>query len=125
MATHDTESQKTGTVKRVAFAILGLAGLAGMDQIASELVCVFGIPLKTALETLPTIILTAWHILQPGTFGYLRLLAGLVQVSGSWQFALTLIGARSYVVGRWRLPKTKGIFWKFHVDLTGSHSTLK
>ena len=92
MGTQDTGSRKTGTATG-AFAILGLAGLAWMQQIASGLLCVVGIPLGMALETLPTIVLTAWHIFQPCALGHLRVLEGLLQVSAPWQFVLMLTGA--------------------------------
>ena len=93
MGTRETKSRMTGAVKGAAFAILGLAALIGMEQITSRLVCVFGISLKIALETLPSILLTAWDILQPCAFGHLRLLEGVLQVSVSLQFVLTLTGA--------------------------------
>ena len=92
MATQDTRSRKTGTAKAAAFATLGLAGLAGIEKIASALVSFFCIPLRMALETLPSILLIAWHIFQPCGFSHLRLLEGLFQVSLSWKFALILTG---------------------------------
>jgi len=92
MAMQETKSRITGAGRGAAFAILGLAGLVGMEQITTGLVCVFSISLKMTLETLPSILLAAWHILQSCAFGHLRLLEGLLQVSVLWQF-LTLAGA--------------------------------
>jgi hypothetical protein len=92
MARHETNSQKTGTVRGVTLVILGLTGLAGMKQIVSALSCCFGTPLNMALETLPSILSAVWHMLQPCAFGHLGLLERLLQVSISWHFVLTLAG---------------------------------
>src|SRR5262245_32138502 len=93
MTTHETKSRKTSAPRGATFAILGFAGLAAMEHVASGLAGLLCFPLKMALETLPTIVLTAWHILQPCAFGHIGLLGGLLQVSTSWQFVLTLTGA--------------------------------
>lgn len=93
MATKETRSRKTGKATGAAYAILGLAGLVGMQQITSHLACFLGIPLEIALHPLPSILLRGWHILQPCAFGHLRLLEGLPHVSVSWRLVLTLTGA--------------------------------
>ena len=93
MATQETKSLKTRGARGAALAILGLAGLAGMEQIAGGLACIFGVSLNMALETLPSILLMAWHILQPCMLGHMRLLESLLQVSLSWQFILTVTRA--------------------------------
>lgn len=92
MATHKTKSRKLDMVRGAAFAILGLAGLAGIQQITSHLVCFLGIPLEIALNALPSILLRGWHMLQPYAFGHLRLLEGLLHISASWRLVLTLTG---------------------------------
>ncbi len=92
MATQETKSRKTGALKGATLAIFGLVGLAGMERMASGLACFFGIPLNMALETLPSILLTAWHMLQPCAFGHFGLLEDFLQVSLSWH-ALMLTGA--------------------------------
>ena len=88
-----TNSRRTGAAAGAAFAILGLGGLMSMEQAARGLVFLFGISLRMALETLPSVLLMGWHMLQPCVFGHLRLLDGLLQVFVSWQFVLTLTGA--------------------------------
>jgi len=93
MAAQETKSWKTGAITVGVFAILGFAGLAGIEQIAGGLVCVLGITLRMALATLPSILLRALPILQPCAFGHLRLLGGLLQVSASWKLVLMLTGA--------------------------------
>ena len=85
-----TTSSFCPSARAAASAVLTLAGLLGMDQVTNGLVCVFGISLKIALETLPAIVLTAWHLLQPYAFRHWGLLESLVQVCISLQFALTL-----------------------------------
>ncbi len=92
MTTHETESRKTGRVRELTFAILGLTGLAGIEQIVSAFNCFFGAPLNIALETLPSILLIAWHLLQHCAFGHVGLLERVLQVSLSWQFVLRLTG---------------------------------
>jgi len=89
MARHETNLWKTGTVRVATFAILGLTGLAGMEQIVSALGCFFSAPLNMALEALPSILLAGWHMLQPCAFGHWGLLERLLQVSLSWRFVLT------------------------------------
>lgn len=93
MATEETKSQKTGKAKGAAFAILGFTGLVGMQQVTSHLACFLGIPLEIVLDTLPSILLRGWHLLQPCAFGHLRLLEGLLHVSVSWKLVQTLTGA--------------------------------
>ena len=94
MATQKTRSQRISSTTRVALTLLGLTGLAGsLDQAACHLSCFVGITARALLETLPSIFLSAWHILQPCALGHWRLLEGLLQISVSgWQFALTLAG---------------------------------
>ena len=92
MAAQETKSWKTGAVTVAVFAILGLTGLIGMQQLTSRLACFLGIPLEIALETLPSIFLRVLHILQPCAFGHLRLLEGL-QVPVSWHFILAVTHA--------------------------------
>ena len=93
MASEERRSRKTGKAKGAAFAILGLTGLVGMQQITSHLACLLAVPLEILLDTLPSILLRSWHILQPCAFGHLRLLEGLLRVSVSWKIVLTLTGA--------------------------------
>jgi len=93
MATHKTKSRKIVTKRAATFAVLGLTGLAGMEQVVSALDCFFGNPLNMALETLPSILIAAWHMLQPCAFGHLGLLERLLQISLSRQVVLTLTGA--------------------------------
>ena len=93
MTTKIAESRKTGPLKGAASAVIALAGLLGMEQITNGLVCAFGVPLKTALESLPTIVLTVWHLLQPCALDHLRRLEGLLQFCVSLRFVLTLTGA--------------------------------
>ena len=93
MATEETRSRKAGKATGAAFAILGFTGLVGMQQVTSHLACFLGIPLEIVLDTLPSILLRGWHILQPCGFGHPRLLEGLLHVSLSWKLLLTLTGA--------------------------------
>lgn len=92
MATEETRSRKTGKAAGAAFAILGLTGLVGMQQITTHLACFLGVPLEIALDMLPSILLRSWHLLQPCAFGHLRLLQGLPHVCVSWKLVLTLTG---------------------------------
>lgn len=73
MATEETRSRKTGKATGAALAILGLTGLLAMQQITSHLACFLGVPLEIALDTLPSILVRGWYILQPCAFGHLRL----------------------------------------------------
>jgi hypothetical protein len=94
-ATQKTRSQRTSPVAGVALTIVGLAGLAGSQyQAACRMSDFLGIPLKVALETVPPILLTAWHLLEPCALGHLRFLEDLLQISAScWQFVVALAGA--------------------------------
>lgn len=93
MASEERGSRKTGKAKGAAFAILGLIGLVGMQQITSHLACFLGLPLEIALDTLPLILLRGWRMLQPCAFGHLLLLEGLLHTSVSWKLFLTLTRA--------------------------------
>lgn len=93
MARQEARSRRMGTVMGAALGILGLAGSTGIEQIAGGFDCVFGISLKMALETLPSILLMAWHILQTLRLDHMGLLEGLLQASVSWHFILTVTGA--------------------------------
>jgi hypothetical protein len=93
VATHKTKSRKIVTKRAASFAVLGLTGLAGMEQVVSAFGCLFGAPLNMALETLPSILMAAWHMLQPCALGHLGLLERLLQIPLSWQVVLTLTGA--------------------------------
>ena len=77
-----------------AFMLLGLASLfAGLNRCECLLSAFFRIPLNTVLETLPSVILAAWHVLGPCAFAHIRLLDGLLEVSLSCgQLALALGG---------------------------------
>lgn len=90
MAAQERKLWKTGAITVAVFAILELTGLIGMQQIASRLGCLLGIPLEIVLETLPSILLRVFHIFQPCAFGHLGLLEGLLQVSASWKLVLIL-----------------------------------
>jgi hypothetical protein len=94
-ATQKTRSQRISSVTGAALTVLGLAGSIGsLDQAACGLSDFIGSPLAIALQTLPSIILKAWHLLEPCALGHLRLLEGLLQISAScWQFVATLAGA--------------------------------
>ena len=93
MAKQKTESQRIGTVMGAALGILGLAGLADIEHVAGGFDCVFAISLKMALETLLSIPLMVWHILQTLRLDHMELLEGLLQASVSWHFILTVTGA--------------------------------
>ena len=93
MAGHETNSRMTGTVKGVAFAILGLTGLSVMEQIASGLGSSFGILLAMALEMAPSVLLAAWHILQPCVFVHIGFLERLLEISFFLVVRLALPGA--------------------------------
>ena len=82
-----------GSVARAALLFLGLSGLVGsLGTVVCRLETLLGIPLGAASETMLSIVLGAWHILQPCALGYLRLEV-LLQISGScWKFVLTLAG---------------------------------
>ncbi len=94
MATQKTQSQRISSITGAALTLLGLAALAGsLDQAACRVSCFLGIPMRAALEALPSILLAAWHILQPCALGHLRLVEGVVQISVCClQFVLTLAG---------------------------------
>ena len=65
-----------------ALTVLGLASLSGaLNHAACLLSAFFGFPVKTLLEVLPSVILAAWHVLEPCLFAHIRLLDGLLQVS--------------------------------------------
>jgi len=93
MGSHETNRWKIGTVREVTLAILGFAGLAVLEQVVRALSCFFGTPLNIALETLPSILFAAWHMLQPCAFGHWGLLERLLQVSLTWQVVLKLTAA--------------------------------
>jgi len=94
MAKRDAKSQKIGLMAIVASALLGFAGLVGsLGQVRCGLGYFLGVSLSAAFDILPSLLLEAWHILQPCTPIHLRLLEGLLQVSISWQFVLNLAGA--------------------------------
>jgi len=90
MAARGTKLRKTGTIMIAVFAILGLPGLIGMQQVTSRLACFLGISLEIALETLPSILLRVLHLLQPCAFVHLE---DLLQVSACWHFILTVTAA--------------------------------
>jgi hypothetical protein len=94
-ATQKTRSQRISSVAGVALTILGLAGLAGSQyQAACRMSDFLGIPLRVALETMPSILPTLWHLLEPCALGHLKFLDGLLQISLScWQFVVALPGA--------------------------------
>jgi len=95
MAARKTRTRKTGPVAGATLLFLGLSGLvSSLDGTICRLATFLGIPSWAAGETVPSIVLGAWHILQPCAFGHLRLLEALLQISGPcWQFVLTLAGA--------------------------------
>jgi hypothetical protein len=75
------------------FMLLGLGLLAGLNCCECPLSAFFGIPVKTALEALPSFLLAAWHFLGPCLCAHIRLLDGLLQVSLSCgQLALAFAG---------------------------------
>jgi hypothetical protein len=94
MATQKTRSEKISSVMLVALALSGLAVLAGsLDHAACRLSYFLGLPARAALETLPSILLGALHILQPCAFGDLKFLESFLQISAScWPFVLTFAG---------------------------------
>lgn len=61
------------------FMLLGLGFLAGLNHCQCPLSTFFGIPVKTVLEVLQSVILAAWHL--PCLFAHIRFLDGLLQVS--------------------------------------------
>ena len=92
MATNKTRSRKTSFVAGAALALLGLAGSVGtLDHLTGRWSEFFCIPLRVAIETLPSIFLGAWQISEPYVLGHLRVLEGLLQISAScWEIVLTL-----------------------------------
>ncbi len=92
--TQKTQRQRIGSASRAALAFLGLAGLSSLSQAACPLSDFLGIPLRTVLEALPSVLPALWHAVQPCVLGHQRLLECLLQVSVcGWQLALTLAGA--------------------------------
>jgi hypothetical protein len=94
-ATQKTRSQRISSPTGAALTILGLAALVGsLDQSVCRLSEFLGISLRVALEAIPSILLAAWHLLEPCALCQLRFLDGLLQVSIScWQFVVTLAAA--------------------------------
>ncbi len=92
MATNKTRSRKTSFVAGAALALLGVAGSVGtLDHLTGRWSEFFCIPLRVAIETLPSIFLGAWQISELYILGHLGVLEGLLQVSAScWQIVLTL-----------------------------------
>ena len=92
MATDKTRSRKMSSVAGPALVLLGLAGSVGvLDHFAGRWSEFFRIPLRVAIETLPSIFVGAWPISELYILGHLRVLEGLLQVSAScWQIVLTL-----------------------------------
>ena len=92
-ATPKTKWQRISSV--TALTVLGLTGLAGsLDHGACQWSDFLGISLRVALEMIPSIIMTAWHLLEPCALGHLRFLEGFLQISLScWQFVAALAGA--------------------------------
>lgn len=93
MATGRGRSQKINLVIGGTFMLLGLGLLGGLNHWECPLSAFFGIPVKTVLEALQSVILAAWHLLGPCLLADVRLLDGLLQVSFPCvQFALAFAG---------------------------------
>jgi hypothetical protein len=94
-ATQKTRSQGIRSAAGAALTLLGLAALVGgLDQSVCRLSEFLGISLRVALETIPSILLAVWHLLEPCALGHLRFLDGLLQISVScWQFVVILAAA--------------------------------
>ena len=92
MAKNKTRSKAINSLAGSALALLGLAGsLGGLDHLAGRWSEFFCIPLRVAIETLPSIVLAAWQISEPCILGHLGVLEGLLEVPAScWQIVLTL-----------------------------------
>jgi len=94
MAAEKRRTQKVGFVMGGALIFIGLSRVGGsLDPPVSQLAAFLGIPLRAAVETVPSILPGVWHMLQPCVIGHLRLLEALLQISGhSWQFVVSLAG---------------------------------
>lgn len=93
MGTQNKTTQKMSSATGAVLALLGLATAGSLDLGTCGLTHLLGIPVKVALEPLPSILLAAWPMLQPCAFGHLRLLEGVLQIFVScWQCVLTLAG---------------------------------
>lgn len=92
MTTKKARAQKMGLITAAALAFLGLSSFIGrIDTAACRLAASLGISPGTMAETVPSILMGAWHILRPCALGHLRLLEAVLQISAScWQFVLTL-----------------------------------
>lgn len=92
MATPRTKSQSFGSAAGAALTLLGFASVAGwMDQFACPFGCLFGIPVRIALEALAALCHLTWPSLQPCALAHV--LGGFLKVTASgWQLVMTLAG---------------------------------
>ncbi|PYT98299.1 MAG: hypothetical protein DMG38_16210 [Acidobacteria bacterium] len=84
MAKQETSSQEINSATGAVLALLGLATVGSLDLGKCGLIYLLGIPVKVAIEALPSILLAAWHLLQPCALVHLRFLDGLLRISVSW-----------------------------------------